>query len=220
MIRLLRLFSQLLFGWDTSIAIWGSLLVSALFEEPLTRWTLLVALVCAYLPDFDLVPFLLRRRSDIANGVALGHWVYGHYPLILLPLEALVVVAVSQRLHAGHERFLTVLAVVCTLGHFLHDAFAKPHGFHLLAPLTKDRRIQFPMPWTHAHPADLYHHYRLGDDLLLEKAPAADVQKMYDDCKRWTEGSENEIANRVEPVTAAQFLVFTLGVLGLMLWWP
>lgn len=55
---------------------------------------------------------------------------------------------------------------------------------------------------------------------LLEEAPAADVQKMYDDCKRWTEHGENEIASRVEPVTVTQFLVFILGVLGLILCWP
>ena len=205
---------QLIFGWDTTIGLWGFVILSSLFGEPANLYVLAVAGACAYLPDFDFAPFFaLRRRLNITY----GHWVFGHYPPVVLPLEVASVYGIANGLWPGHVMFVICLAIVCTSGHFIHDAL-KPHGFHFLAPLTKDGRVRFPMPWTEHHPRDLYVHYQVIPQwpFITVASPQA-VQLMYDDTARMTQSGRgaNEIAGRVEPVTVVQLIAFWLGLAGL-----
>ena len=204
--------SQLVLGWDTNIAILTFAFTSIFFDEPTNPWVFVVAGICAYLPDLDFIPFLVLRRR---LGVDVGHWVFGHYPPIVLPLEVVVVAIVGSLVWPGHVGFLVAVALICTIGHFVHDGASKPHGFHFFAPLTRDGRIQFPVPWSNAHPRDLYVHYRIGWDQCIEEAPPEEVQKMYSDCAFMTSGG-GEIVGRIEPVTKSQITAFCIGFSALL----
>ena len=211
---MVRLMKQLIFGWDTSIGVWAFVLLSFLFNQPASLWVLMVAGFCAYLPDLDFIPFLaLRRRFN----VTVGHWVFGHYPIIVLPLEAAFVGIITSIAWPGHVIFLVTLVLVCTSGHFIHDASALPYGFQLLAPITKDGRVRFPIPLTEEHPMDLYTHYRIGWGKIIGIAPRELTQKMYDDCEDWTKSGGSEIGGRVEPVTTYQITAFWLGIAGIVI---
>lgn len=209
----MRALKQLIFGWDTSIGIWCFMALSFTFNKPADLWLLAAAFLFSYLPDLDFIPFLaLRRRLN----VTVGHWVFGHYPLILLPVEIFTVMLITNEISPEQTLLVVSLAVSCTVGHFLHDAWAKPHGFHLLAPITKDGRIQFPTPWTAHPPQDLYTHYRIGWGSIISEAPREEVEKGYADTAASTTSVGNEIESRVEPVTTAQAGAFGIGILGML----
>ena len=150
----LPLVQQIAFGWDTNIALYSFVMLSFLFGEGANLWFFCIAGIAAYLPDLDLIPFLLlRKRMHIA-----GHWVFGHYPIIILPLEVATVGIIALTVCQHHALFLISLVVVCTIGHFVHDAAAKSHGFHLLAPFTREGLVRFTL----AILAALWVHYTVG----------------------------------------------------------
>lgn len=205
---MLELIKHLVFGWDTTIALLGFAFVSLLFGEPANLWALAFAGLFAYLPDLDMVPFLLLHRR---LNITVGHWVIGHYPPIVLALEALVVAILTHLIWGGHEAFLVVLALVCTTLHFVHDAAAHDHGCPLLAPFTRDWKVRFPIPWTARHPKDLYVHYLLVPrwPFIVVASPQA-VEQMYRDVALLSASIESEILGRVEPVTRSQITASTI----------
>ena len=211
---MLDMLKQLIFGWDTTIALLGFALVSLAFGEPANLWLLALAGFFAYLPDLDMGPFFLMRRRF---NITVGHWVIGHYPPIVLTVEGVVAGLVTHVLWPGHEAFLVVLALVCTAGHFAHDAAAHEHGCPLLAPFTRNWKVRFPIPWTTRHPKDLYEHYRLVPTWpSFVEASRKAVEQMYRDTATLS-ASNSEISGRVEPLTRLQFKVSVIAVASCIL---
>lgn len=195
------LIRQLMFGWDTITGLGTFIVLSFVFDVPANLWVLVFAGVCAYLPDFDFIAFLLlRKRLNLTT----GHWVFGHYPTIVLPLVVMGTWLTTSVVWPGHVAFLTILATSCTVGHFIHDS-TKRGGFHLLAPFTADGRISFtlrdPMIWTH---------YRIGwQGVRVESRE--DTASIYTLTETLAQQDGNgEVTGRVEPVTRNQ--VVSLGV--------
>jgi len=205
----LPLAQQIAFGWDTNIALCSFVALSFLFGEGANPWFLCIAGIAAYLPDLDLIPFLLlRKKMRIA-----GHWVFGHYPIIILPLEVTTVGIIALTTCRHHALFLISLVLVCTIAHFVHDAAARSHGFHLLAPFTRDGQLRFTL----ASPTDLWVHYTVSWTGVKE-APKEDVQRLYETSLQRAQTYDNysEIMSRVEAVSLSQVTTFGLGTLGLV----
>lgn len=189
---------QLLFGWDTITGLGVFALLSLAFGEPANVYVLAFAGFCAYLPDLDMIPFtLLRKRLNITT----GHWMFFHHPPIVLSLVAPASWFGAGVLYPGHEWFIMTLAVACITGHFIHDASAKPGGFHLFSPLTRDGSLRFTLrqPW-------IWKHYRIGLWGIREES-RADMMSIYEETARLAK-SGNELGGRTEVVTLTQVKAF------------
>lgn len=203
------LVNQLLFGWDTTIGIGVFTLLSLLFREQ-PRWSVFaLSILSAYLPDADLIPFLLLRRR---LSIKVGHWVFGHYPVLVLSVEGLGLWLISSRYFGGNTSYIITLGLVCTVCHFIHDG-TQAGGFHFLAPLTENRQIRFtfrdPMIWTH---------YRIHWGGIQKAAPQH-TRGIYIKTVAWSQQDEagHEILMRTEPVTKAQVMFFALSISSLLL---
>lgn len=201
-----RLIAQLVFGVDTTIALGTYLVLSLLFGLEFSWTYLLLALAFVYLPDADFLWFMLLPKRLRR----WGHWWFGlHHPLLFLPLVGLVTWFISASLLPPLEAtFLTTLALVCVLGHFIHDS-TNP-GLHWFSPISRDWRVSFdPLRWLHIRTT------RHG----LHVLSPAEVTERYANTRRQSEGSglHNEVATRLEPVTKAQLATFTLTLVGLLL---
>lgn len=197
---------QLMFGWDTITGLGAFALLSLAFDEPANVYVLLFAGFCAYLPDIDMIPFMLLRKR---LGILTGHWVFFHHPPIVLPVVLCASLLGAPVFYPGHTAFITTLALVCVVGHFIHDASAKPGGFHLLSPFTRDRKIQFTLrqPW-------IWKHYRIGLWGIREES-REDMMGIYEGTA-WLASTGNELGGRTEVVTKAQLGSFGACVVSVL----
>jgi hypothetical protein len=215
--KLLPLAKQLMFGVDTTIGLSVFIIFSFSFGQPASLIALMIAGFCAYAPDLDLIPFMLLRKKLV---VTVGHWVFGHYPVIVLPAIASTLWLVAHEFKSGHEAYLVVMGTTCTLAHFCHDCLDSDHednevvkkgGFHLLAPFTSDGRIRFTLhePWIWAH-------YVIGYPFGIRRAPQKDVLSLYSETMRLAQGNAwGEITGRVEKHSLGETVAFAICIAGL-----
>lgn len=109
---------------DATIGIAVYLALSWLFDKPFDTAVLLAAIIFAHLPDIDAIPyFLLRKRFKLVS----HHLI--HYPLILIPLGTIALLALCSAL------YLPLLYALSVTGHFIHDS-ASVTGIKWLAPFS------------------------------------------------------------------------------------
>ncbi len=112
---------------DIAMGIVLSLGVAEFFNVEVTWWFIVLGIVFALVPDIDIVPWFSRTKYD--------HRSYSHYPIIYVPITALVWVFVGP--------IYAVLFGLATLAHVIHDTMGIGWGISWAWPFTK-RRFLFP----------------------------------------------------------------------------
>lgn len=109
---------------DATIGIAVYLAVSWLFDKSFDVAVWLAAIIFAHLPDSDTIPYLLlRKRFKLVS----HHLI--HYPLVLIPLGAIALLALCGTL------YLPLLYALSVTGHFIHDSTSVT-GIKWLAPFS------------------------------------------------------------------------------------
>lgn len=112
---------------DIGIGIFSAIIVGRVFSLELTPLLIGLGIAFALLPDIDGVYSFLRNGHKNHKAIA-RHRDLIHYPLIYLPAGALAA------LPFGPE--WSVLFLIASLGHFLHDSIGIGWGIPWLWPLT------------------------------------------------------------------------------------
>ena len=122
-----------MFSVDCAIGVIVFLVTSFCFHEPLTIEIFLFSIVMAHLPDFDLIPYLMIRKTMRIP----SHWLVGHHPtiIVLLALNIAVFVGVIFNLNI---LYLATIAIIDVLLHFVHDSI-QSQGLHWLSPFSWKR---------------------------------------------------------------------------------
>lgn len=106
-------------GIDTSIGILIYLCASFFFLEKQSISVLLIALFFARFPDFGFPLYLLlRKRFDLQT-----HRTLTHYPVVAIPLAALLGYFLGYFFFPGETRLLTMIAFMGCCVHFIHDSW-------------------------------------------------------------------------------------------------
>ena len=113
---------------DIGIGIFAAIVVSKLFSLELTPLLVGLGIGFALLPDIDFIYSLARNGHSNHRAVA-KHRDIIHYPLIYLPLGALLA------LPFGFQ--WSLLFLLASFGHFLHDSIGIGWGIPWLWPFTK-----------------------------------------------------------------------------------
>lgn len=207
---LVGLATQLAFGVDTLVGLGTYVILSFVFHEPANIWFLIWAGFCAYLPDFDLFIFLFLSKDQ----KKWGHWRLGfHHPIFLLPLTGISAWWMSSWLFPSHELFLTILTLVCVLGHFVHDSTGEA-GIHWFSPF-KDGWLRNwnPFTWFTMNPLRwmFIQITRNGPRIV----PQREVVERYERTARIAE-TGNDIEARLEKVRWINIVCFIACVVGLV----
>lgn len=113
---------------DIGVGILLSLGVAEWFGVPATPWLVLFGVLCALLPD-----------SDILTLPLLGKWhhrMHTHYPLLYLPLFAAAFIVV--------EPLYAWIFMLGILAHLIHDTFGIGWGIAWIWPFSARRFLLFP----------------------------------------------------------------------------
>jgi hypothetical protein len=98
------------------------MMITALFaiiaEYPLAPWHLLVGGILGFLPDFDIIPLILRRKYAT---VADHHTTLMHRPIIVLPIATALAWLIGGN-------FWAIVTVLCVSWHYFHDTRALSDG--------------------------------------------------------------------------------------------
>jgi LexA-binding, inner membrane-associated putative hydrolase len=201
---LLRLLAQLTFGIDTIVGLGSYVVLSFLFGEEYNVWFLLFAGFCSYLPDLDFTYFVFQSKKVRK----WGHWRYGfHHTILFLPLIGMGTLIGSLYFVPDHSYFLTTLAIVCVFGHFVHDSTKT--GLHWFSPITRDWRISFnALRWLNVKVTRHGLHILSHEEVVARYADTAR--------KSLSGGKSNEVDTRIESVTKAQLVCFTILIIGLV----
>lgn len=199
-----RLLAQLTFGIDTIVGLGLYVVLSFLFGEGFNIWFLLFAGFCAYLPDLDFTYFVFQSK-EVRKW---GHWRYGfHHPILFLPLVGMGTWFGSLYFVPDHASFLTTLAIVCVFGHFVHDSTKV--GLHWFSPITRDWQISWnALEWLNVKVTRNGLHVLSREEVAVRYADTAR--------KSLGGGKSNEVATRIESVTRAQLVWFTISLIGLL----
>lgn len=202
---IIRFTQQIAFGWDTITGISVYVIVSFIFKEPFYIWFFLWSGLCAYLPDADFTYFMLQSK-DVKKW---GHWRLGfHHPILFTPIVGTATWFISEYHFPDHAAFLTTLAVIGILGHFVHDS-AKT-GLHWFSPITKDWKISFDaLRWLNIKITSQGLHILSQNEVIRRYQETAE--------KSAAGGVGNEFKSRIEPVTTAQVFSLAISFSGLIL---
>jgi hypothetical protein len=84
---------------------------------------LAVVMICAYLPDFDMLPYLfLKNKLRVRS-----HWLVGHHPIFVVPI------ALAIGYYSVGSIAVSFLCGLATFAHFVHDSDCE-QGLHWLSP--------------------------------------------------------------------------------------
>ena len=148
---------------DIGIGIFSAIVVSKAFSVELTPLLVGVGAVLANLPDVDGVWTFLRNGNDFK--AVSKHRELVHYPLIYLPVGALAA------LPFGAE--WSVLFLLASAGHFLHDSIGIGWGIPWLWPFTNENYsfiYKYAPRWHAEHPRRLLYAWDRGRmDELIER---------------------------------------------------
>ena len=112
---------------DIALGIFLSLATAHVFGIDAGAGLIMFGILCALLPDIDMLPFLSRISYD--------HRSFFHWPLLYVPL-AIMAWLLFGALYA-------TLFSLCILAHFVHDSIGIGWGVAWLAPFSM-RKILFP----------------------------------------------------------------------------
>ncbi len=113
---------------DIGIGIFSAIIVSRIFGVELSPFLVGLGIAFALLPDIDGVYAFFRNGHRNHKAISL-HRDLVHYPLLYLPAGALLA------LPFGHE--WSLLFLLASFGHFLHDSVGLGWGIPWLWPLTE-----------------------------------------------------------------------------------
>jgi hypothetical protein len=133
---------------DFGIGCLISVILANVLHYPISWWVPIVAgAIFNVLPDYDIVPFILRRGI---TGVPFNfdhHQTWLHWPVVVLP----VVTAFMWLIFGA---YWGLLALSCVLAHYIHDAVFMKNGLVWLLRLrrtypvgTYDRHMSPPDDW-------------------------------------------------------------------------
>mgnify|MGYP001571747211 CR=1 FL=1 len=180
---------------DIGIGIFAAIIVSKLFGVELSPLFISAGVVLANLPDLDGVWTFLRNGNDFK--AVSKHRELIHYPLIYLPVGALAA------LPFGPE--WSVLFLMASVGHFLHDSIGIGWGIPWLWPFTNKNYsfiYKYAPRWHTEHPRKLLYAWdRNRMDELVER---------YGD-PHWF----RNIYLRLHPFFVAELLFFAIALIAL-----
>ena len=113
---------------DIGIGIFASILVGKVFSLPLTPFLVGLGIAFALLPDIDGVYAFLRNGND--RRAISKHRELIHYPLIYLPVGAIAALPFGPG--------WSVLFLLASVGHFVHDSIGIGWGIPWLWPFTNN----------------------------------------------------------------------------------
>lgn len=113
---------------DIGIGIFSAIITAHTFSLPLTLFLVGLGVVFALLPDIDFIYTLARNGHGNHRAIA-KHRDLVHYPLIYLPTGTLI------GLLFGIE--WSLLFLLASLGHFVHDSIGIGWGIPWLWPFTR-----------------------------------------------------------------------------------
>lgn len=116
---------------DIGVGILLSILVSRLFNTGLTGGFIWAGVALALLPDIDVVVELWQRKGKLGGKVAGFHRTCTHYPLLYLPIAAVVWLVFGLMWAA--------LFGSAVLVHFIHDSVGTGWGIKWLWPFSQKR---------------------------------------------------------------------------------
>lgn len=195
------LVKQLIFGVDTTSAflictVFGMVFMPHPGFLPAVGY-LLLAGFGNYLPDLDMMPYLLfRKRFNWES-----HWdVGGHFWLIVLPIASAITFLAVQAVGVGNPIYATTIMSVCIVAHIVHDA-TWYLGFPVLAPFNKGVYITLHYGWPRILNGDLFHEH---ESKINEQTETADTIEV--------------LAANGEPTTIWHVIVWMAAV-GLFCYW-
>ena len=113
---------------DIGIGIFAAIIVSKLFGAELSPLFVAISIAIALLPDIDFIYTLLRKGPRDTHAI-IRHRDLLHYPLIYLPVGAAIAFLFGPQ--------WTVLFLLTSAGHFLHDSIGLGWGIPWLWPFTR-----------------------------------------------------------------------------------
>jgi hypothetical protein len=125
---------RIFFGVDMALGFFNYAAWSWLMARHFNPGFLLLSLLSTHLPDADMIPYLLLRRR---HGL-VSHWIFGHYPLLVLPLTGVISFGVARVLLPHETGYLTAMVTTGVFLHFAHDGM-NWLGFPWLSPFSMKR---------------------------------------------------------------------------------
>jgi len=191
-LTLIRIF----FGVDMALGLFNYAVWSWLFGQPFNIWFLLLSLLSTHLPDADMIPYLmLRRRYGI-----ISHWIFGHHPLLVLPLTAGISYLVLKIWMSGAAGYGAVLMTCGVFLHFAHDGFHKL-GFSWLSPFS-------------------FKYYRFSGG-KFSAVPQDELDEWWEKVMAWRQqekpSAADEISVRAPAITVGQFLIWGVGLVAVII---
>lgn len=149
--------------FDIATAIFLTLYALPIFNAEFSPSVLLFAIVCALLPDIDMVPYVLRahHRPD--------HRSFTHYPAVYLPLALLASIF--------FDPLYATLFIAGVYLHLLHDTVGIGWGIAWLWPFTP-RRFRFLSPLGNGQ-WELYTSWMPGETPAFERTNESWIQTYY-----------------------------------------
>ena len=116
---------------DIGIGILSSIIVGKFYALTITTFLVELGIAFALLPDIDFIYSVAKhgRRKPRNIRAIIKHRDLVHYPLIYLPLGALIALMFGPQ--------WSLLFVFASLGHFIHDSIGIGWGIPWLWPLTE-----------------------------------------------------------------------------------
>jgi hypothetical protein len=183
---------KIFLGADMALGFLNYVAWSWLAGQPFNIWFLLLSIFATHLPDVDMIPYLLLRKRHRL----ISHWIFGHHPLLLVPLVAIASFAAARMWLPDRVGYTVALVTVGVVLHFLHDGMSRL-GFPWLSPFSQT-------------------HFRFrGGKFSAVPSPEIDAWR-----ERWRNRArtvEEEFSSRTPPITLPQVLFWGAGLLALVI---
>lgn len=148
---------------DIGIGIFSAIIASKLFGVELSPLFLWIGIALALLPDIDFL-YILARRGLRDTHAIIKHRDLLHYPLVYLPVGAAVTFPFGPE--------WTLLFLLASAGHFLHDSIGLGWGISWLWPFTSRSYTffyRYTTPQKRFPPKILYRWERSDIDRLIDE---------------------------------------------------
>lgn len=131
----MKAIAKILIGVDMSTGILIYTILSLVFGIDFDLFVLIFAIWCAFLPDSDMVPYLLLRKK---YGL-VSHHIFFHHPPLFILFAGIISCFFAQ--WYGISGWYAVSIATCgSILHFIHDS-CSPNGVgaHLFSPFSWKR---------------------------------------------------------------------------------
>ena len=192
LLTLIRIF----FGVDMALGFFNYAGWSWLMARHFNIWFLFLSIFSTHFPDADMIPYLLLRRR---YGL-ISHWVFGHHPLLVLPLAGIVSFGTARVWSPDETGYIVAIVTAGVFLHFAHDGM-DILGFPWLSPFSM-KRFRF----------------RGGRFSVVSMREIEEWrERVLQSRERGGRSAMDEISGRTPPMTLAQLLFWGAGMMAFVI---